>query len=311
MESGYQTLRRMKEAGLTPPPGRETATYRSLMAQPGLAGKRLAGIERPRLERPFRAELEQIEAEFNRSPTPDLLTRLKKLRFREKYDSEDNTTYLELIQDREALSKLPRHSPEFIAGDAAWNRKIMSLKKNTRKEFIMVRDNYHLFRQDPPSLLWDQRPYEPLAVRPDDFFPNVPCALLDFQPKAMHPLLRQTGAATSRAGDMSDVMLRFWFAHSLLPASKAMDGVWPGFGDLYDRCPSLRDPARGGSPLSDEGQICARAINQQQWGEVLEAFVEWPFRPSYAQLVGRLVDDHDHDDVDEAKSSAQGSVAAR
>ncbi|KAH8683546.1 hypothetical protein BGZ61DRAFT_358350 [Ilyonectria robusta] len=308
MESGYQTLRRMEAAGLTPPPGRETYTYRNLTAQPELAGKRLAGVEQPRLERPFRAELEEIEAEYNARPTPDLLARLKKLRFRQKYDHEDSSTYLALIQEREALSLLPPDSPEFIQGDAAWSRKILDLKKNTRKEFVMVRDNYHLFRQSPPSLLWDQRPYEPLAVHPEDFFPNIPCTLLDFQPKAMHPLLRQTGPTTSRAGDMSDIMLRFWFAHSLLPASKAMDGVWPGFGQLYDQCPSLRDNARGGSPLSGQGEVCARALNPQQWEEVLEAFIDWPFRPSYAQLVGRLVDDHEHDDVDdESKTSAQGA----
>ncbi|KPM41064.1 hypothetical protein AK830_g5473 [Neonectria ditissima] len=311
MESGYETLRRMHAAGITPPPGRETATYRNLTANPGLSGKRLAGVERPRLERPFRQELEHVEAAYRSAPTDELLARLKKLRFREKYDMEDSTIYLELLRDRDALQQLSPDSPEYIAGVAAWTERIQSLKKNTRKELIMVHDNYHIFRQDPPQLLWDQRPYEPLAVRADDFFPNVPCALLDFQPKAMHPLLRETGPLTSRAGDMSDMMLRFWFAHSLLPARKAMDGVWPGFGDLFDAVPSLRDPALGGIALPGEGEICARAINGAQWGDILQAFSEWPFRPTYAQLVGRLVDDSDKDggDDDEAKASALGSMA--
>ncbi|KAH7143592.1 hypothetical protein EDB81DRAFT_795961 [Dactylonectria macrodidyma] len=312
IESGFEVMRRMQEAGLTPPPGRETTTYKSLTAMPELAGKRLAGVERPHMSRPWRAELEQVEAEYAAWPTPDLLERLKKLRFRERYDTEDSTMYLELLQQREALFKLPRGTPEFREGCAAWIGRIQGLKKNAEKEFITLRDNYHIFRQQKPALLWDQRVYEPLAARADEFFPNVPCALLDFQPRAMHPLTRQPPRDTSHAGDMSDVMLRFWFGHSLQPASGAMDGIWPGFGDLYDTCPSLGDPAVGGSPLLDEGQVCARAINAHQWGEILEAFQNWPFRPSYTQLVGRLViDDHDSDDIeDEAKASASGSVVS-
>ncbi|KAK7397702.1 hypothetical protein QQX98_012933 [Neonectria punicea] len=313
MESGYATLRRMKAAGLTPPPGRETIAYTKLTANPRLARKRLAGVERPRLSRPFRQELEEIEALYNQTPTDEVLAQLKRLRFRDKYDVADSETYLELLRDRDALQLLPPDSPEFIAGSAAWSARVQSLKKNARNLFIVMRDNYHIFRQNPPQLLWDQRPYEPLAVHPEDFFPNVPCALLDFQPKAMHPLLRETGPQTSRAGDMSDMMLRFWFAHSLLPARKAMDGVWPGFGALADEVRSLRDPALGGCSLGGEAEICARAISGAQWGDILQAFAEWPFRPTYAQLVGRLVEEGERegerdDEDDEAKASAHGSA---
>ncbi|KAM0428847.1 hypothetical protein ACHAPT_006647 [Fusarium lateritium] len=310
LESAYNTLGRMKEVGLTMPSGRETFLYNAVTADESLLGQKLAGDRRPVLSRPFRSELDELETEFASSNDLEPSKRLKVLRFRGKYDFEYSTTYQELIQQSEAAARLFKTDPAaFAAADAAWNAKIQLLKKNTRKEFVIFRDNYHLFRQDPPVLHWDRRPFEPLAVRPEEFFPQVPCALLDLQPKTMARCLRNHGHL-ARTGGLSDVMLRFWYSYSLLPVSKAMDSLWPGFGKMASEIDSLRDASRGGSPMTGEGELAARCVNEKQWTEIVEAFLNWPLGPEYTQLVGRLMDEEveDEDDNKIGPGGAGGSM---
>jgi transcription factor 1 len=48
-------------------------------------------------------------------------------------------------------------------------------------------------------------------------------------------------------------------------------------------------------------------MNGEQWAEIMEAWMNWPFRPSYTQMLGRLVEDMDADgDEDDAKPGATG-----
>ncbi|GJN71190.1 hypothetical protein PLICBS_005252 [Purpureocillium lilacinum] len=313
VESGCRTLERMAAQGLVMPAGRETAVYKSLRADPSLMGQRLAGVRPPTVSRPFKQELQDLERGLSSSSDDDATAskRLKALRQREKYDQGDAALYLDLLREHEAVAALaakPGTSADDVArADAAWNERIDNLKKNARNEFNALRDSLHLFRQDPPALLWDRRAYEPLAARADDFFPAAPSALLDIQPKAMHPLLRQHGPGTSRAGETSEAMLRFWFHHTLQPIGRAMEGLWVGFGDLAGRCPSVRDPARGGSIVTGHGAVTVRAMNEAQWVEILQAWMDWRFRPTYAQLLARLaVADDDADVDDEVRGAAAG-----
>ncbi|KAF4958498.1 hypothetical protein FSARC_11018 [Fusarium sarcochroum] len=307
MESGFRTLDRMNQSGLTMPSGRETFAYNNIRKSPEFANQPLAGVKPPLLNRPFRQELEDLEADLVASDDKSTSSRLKSLRFREKYDVRDSQLYLDLLQERDALVRMYYESPAaFPAAEAAFNARIENVKKNTRKEWVMVRDNYHLFRQETPTLLWDQRTFEPLAVRADEFYPQVPCALLDFQPKAMNTYTRQHGP-TSRNGSISDTMLRYWWAHMLLPVTNAMDGLWPGFGDMISEVPSLRDPSMGGVPLNGSGELVARCVNEKQWAEIIKAFTEWPFKPEFTTLVGRLMDDQGKgEEEDESKSGALG-----
>jgi transcription factor 1 len=309
MESGYRTLDRMKKAGLTMPSGRETTVYKNLTANREYAGRLLAGVERPVHSRPFRQELEDAEREYATSKDKIPSPRLKALRFRQKYDVGDSALYLELLQERDRLKRLGFESPsELPAAEAAFDVRLDNIKKNTRKEWAMVRDNYQLFRQKEPVLFWDRRPFEPLATRADEFYPRMPCALLDLQPKAMNKYVRQHGP-TARNGTISDTMLRYWWQHMLLPVPKAMDGLWPGFGDQAPGLSSIHDPAQGGSPLSKHGALAARCVTEQQWSDIIKTWLEWPFAPDYTTLVGRLMDEYDNAatmDDDEGKSGAMG-----
>jgi transcription factor 1 len=306
LESACQTIQRMDAAGLSMPKGRETLMYTKLQEERQYLGQKLAGVRPPTFTRPFKQELEVLQQEL--SGSSELTKRLKALRQREKYDQEDSLTYLSLLQERDTIAKLAASSSAgFETANAAWDEKIDNLKKNARNEFNGIKDSYHIFRQSPPALLWDRRAYEPLSARGEDFFPNAPTALLDIQPRVMHPIFRQHGPNSSRSGDMSEVMLRFWFHHTLLPIQKAMEGLWGGFGDLVTECPSVRDASRGGTPMTGNGALTVRAMNGEQWAEIMEAWMNWPFRPSYTQMLGRLVEDMDADgDEDDAKPGATG-----
>ncbi|KAG5989161.1 hypothetical protein E4U43_004555 [Claviceps pusilla] len=309
IESACQTLQRMKAAGLEMPPGRETSAYLRLQSEPELLGQKLAGVQPPTITRPFKLELENLEQDSTGSA--ESMKRIRALQRREKTESKDALLYLDILQEQENITKLAsskrRPTAKFQKANLAWNARIDNLGKNPRNEFKGIRDSYHLFRQSPPALLWDRRAYEPLSARAEDFYPNAPTALLDIQPKSMHPLFLQHGPNTSRSGDMSEVMLRFWFHHTLLPIQKAMEGLWGGFGDLFDECPSVRDVSRGGSPMTGHGAVTVRAMNEEQWVEILQAWMNWPFRPSYTQMLGRLVEDMEVDaDDEDTKSGAMG-----
>ncbi|KAF5665309.1 mitochondrial transcription factor 1 [Fusarium heterosporum] len=311
MESGYRTIERMENAGLRMPKGRESPLYKNLTANREYADQPLAGVYPPMHNRPFRQELEELEDALANSDDKVVSTRLKSLRFRDKYDNIDSQLFLELLQERDVLLKLYNDSPaEYPAAQAAFDARLHSVKKNTRKEWMMVRDNYQLFRQKKPVLFWDRRPFEPLTARADDFYPQAPFALLDFQPKAMNKYVRQHGP-DSRNGTISDSMLRYWWQHQLTPVDKAMDGLWPGFGDLVSQVPSLRDPARGGTPLTGQAALSSRCITEEQWADIIKAYLEWPFAPQYSTLVGRLMDDFDGtiDDDDNTKGGALGGVS--
>ncbi|KAI9147551.1 Mitochondrial transcription factor 1 [Paramyrothecium foliicola] len=305
VESGYNALRAMTDQGLAMPADRQTKRYRELSADPSLIGAKLAAARTPVLLRPFVQEMEALEQAKDRSDNTK--ARLKALRTREKSAQGHYSTYLELMQQREAVLQLFKDgSPDFAAADRAWNERFDNMKKNQRNEFNLLWDGYHIFRQDPPVLHWDRRPYEPLVTRPAEFYPNAPTSLLDIQPKQMHPLFLQHGPGTSRSGDMATVLLRSWYQQTLLPVRRAMDSLWGGFGDLAGSCGSVTDPARGGSPMTGSAALAVRAVNERQWTELVGAWMDWPFRPTYVQLLGRVMEESADGDEDESRSGAMG-----
>ena len=310
MESGHNTLGRMKALGLTMPHGRETFAYKRLMEDQSLAGEKLAGLRRPWLQRPFKDELRDLEAQYPEGADRKTNPRLAYLRYRNKYDQEGNDAYLELFQLRDRIHELYKTHPEQVpALDAEYTGRLNLLKKNMRNEYAFMYDNYHLFRQNPPVLLWDQRHFEPLATSSEDFFPNAELALLDIQPRAMPDVLRDRGVGASLSSNISDLLLGYWLSRPSTPVTTALDGLWPGAGDLAAHVPSLRDPDLGGSPMTGEGEMVARTVNRDQWADIMQAFVDSPFRPTYAQLVGRLTEEGEPGmEDDETKGGGMGNV---
>ncbi|KAK2026300.1 S-adenosyl-L-methionine-dependent methyltransferase [Colletotrichum zoysiae] len=319
VDSARNTEARMKASGITMPEGRKQQITKQLGEQAAAGKGPQAGVELPHLHRPYLAEIKEL-AQACSDGALDIKQqkRLSYLRHQSKRHEEHAANYLDLLKEMKAIAQLRQSigegdgdkaavEAELAARDRAWNEKVGALGKNYHIDFRLIRDNLHLFQQDPPGLLWDRRPYEPLAVRADEFFPNVECTLLDIQPKAVHPLLLQMGPGTSRAGDYFEMLQRSMLETRAEPVSRSVERLWPGAAEgILPHCPSLHDPARGGSPATGHGELCSRVLSDKQWMELIEAFMAWPFRPSYHELIGRLADnDVENADDDSGASSAE------
>lgn len=310
-ESAANTLRRMEEQGIVTPKGRETSMLKAILDDPDLRNQHLAGHQIPRLRRPFYDELEDMESEDDNTGVTRDPKRLMQLRYRDKTTAKDSETYLDLLQLHDAMLKMRPTSKKFATTNADFDEYLETLKKNQRNEFFLFRDNYHIFRHNsPPALLWDRRAYEPLAVKPTEFYPNVPMCLLDVQPKTMHPVLRQLGPDSSRSGDFSNIMLRSFFNRTIHPVyPHSMDSVWPGFAETApEHCPSLWKASAGGSPMPGHGALPVRCMNEKQWIELVQSWMRWPFRPDYYKMLGRSMEHEEIDDESELRSRATGSA---
>ncbi|OAA70790.1 hypothetical protein LEL_09381 [Akanthomyces lecanii RCEF 1005] len=306
VESCAGAMARMEALGIEMPTHRQSETYKRIRRDPAaLMGKKLADTETPQLTRPYIQELNRLRDSVSPdSPSKDL-RRLKQLEYRDRHEHKLAGRFSTLLQQQLATAALAGTN-DFAAHDTAYTAAAARLPKNKAAEYRRLVDNHHLFRQAPPAMLWDRRAYEPLVTRPTEFFPNAPTTLLDMQPKAMDPILRQYGPATTRSGEMSDVLLHLWFANTLGPLEAGLDRLWGGFGSEIARCPSFGDPHRGGSPLSGAGRVPARCVNEEQWLEVMRAWMDWPFRPAYTQLLGRWAEEDSAADDEDTKSGAQG-----
>jgi transcription factor 1 len=290
LESIRGVLERMEACGTVIPPGRETSLVREFtgMSKQKQAAVQ-AGLTPAYFDRPYRAELEQLTAEFDAGKLSKAdqqkHRRLTDLRYKVQWELKRHKVIHDMLSDTSI-------SP------AEWAEKIKRLDKYLRIEFMLTRDNLHVFRQDPHVLTWDRRPIEPLVIKDTEFFPNVPCALLDIQPKAAHPLLREMGPGTNRAGDMFAVILSSMMRSSIDPLGKVLESIYPGAREgVLPACPTLSSGGAGG----DGGEHMppgyadwnARSLNERQLVEILEAWMDWPFRPGFSELVARESEDSD------------------
>ncbi|OBR05579.1 hypothetical protein CH63R_09699 [Colletotrichum higginsianum IMI 349063] len=329
LDAARAVAERMEEAGPTIPEGREHELRRLLREeQQRHDAVRVkapqAGVQPPMIVRPFLAELDALEKGLQEGkfvpPDSSMKTRASKewnrlmvLRHQKDQLAQGSTTYLRLLTELRRIGELRQSGAlkdgELEASISEWNEEVGALGKNHLSDFRIVRDNLHLFLQDPPALHWDRRAYDPLAVRADEFFPNVECTLLDIQPKPIHPLLRQKGPGTSRAGDIFELLLQSMLMSGMDPVSKAVARIWPGAVEwILPRCPSLRDPKGGGMPGEGHSELTVRLLNERQWMELLEAFMSWPFRPSYEELIGRIAEDVEY--ADDENTGAGSSFSA-
>jgi len=289
-----RALSRMRAAGIDIPRGRESGLVKEVQE----TAEKESGQQQAFVVRPYLEELEGLEAAFAKGeiqPKSAALKRLLALRYRLTRELKLGDTALRLLRERDALAAAHEAGEDpdgTLRREREWDAEILGMNKNLRSEILGMRDNLHLFQQEPPVMNWDRRELVPLTVKSTEFFPNAPCSLLDIQPKAMHPLLRAMGPRSSRAGDTFELVLRGMMDCGSEPVSKAIETVWPGAAEgVLPHCPSLRDRSKGGMPLSGYGEISVRTLNETQWVEILDAWMKWPFRPTFPQLVSRMADD--------------------
>jgi transcription factor 1 len=314
LESMRQALLRMKTGGFVTPKGRETRMMRLFLETGHPLDEPVPLTEEEAVyEKSFHKELEGLQAQYDagafntKSP---IYSRFRMLRAYSKWLERRGTKLLGFTRNFEAMAEAYEQALKAQAKGLETADSLLEKAKKLNEEYNaacsvlpeymvaqvkLMQDQLHSLRQPErlgPFMLWDRRPYEPLPVKASDFFPNVACTLLDIQPKAMHPALRAIGPGTNNAGDIFDMILGVMLLSFRDPIPKLLDQVWPGTAEgIMPLCGKLTDPEEGGLPIFGEAMVGARAANEGQLLQVLEEFLEWPFRPSYAELVGRLADE--------------------
>ncbi|KAK4443310.1 hypothetical protein QBC34DRAFT_417254 [Podospora aff. communis PSN243] len=311
LQSALNAALRMREAGIEAPPERQSIWLSKV--QPFLD----EGLtEVPKLDHPDQgahviSDFEQMEKAFAAgeiapgTPAYKLYTKRKNYH---KWLQTRSTQKEDMLREMKLVRDLweAGNTEEATKANEEWSRKVASRPGPVQTSFIKMRDNEHIFYQDPPLLHWDRRPYEPLMVRADDFYPRMACTLLDIQPKAPHWLVRDMGRnSLYRAGDSFELILRLATQAQSRPLSKTFEQIWPGATEsVLHECPSLRDIRRNGSPVTGHGELTARCLNEAQWVEILQAWVNWPFKPTFSELVYKVMD---HDVVDDGPGNKGGA----
>ena len=302
LHSSIGALRRMRAARMHAPKERETAGHKlaRTMRGPLTEGP---GKHPPVFKRPFTDTLSELEALHESKifdKKSDEYKSMKTYQWRLSAEEKRHKQLHEAMLAFDRITELEK-SGETSAAELKklgqeWHNLVHGKPKAFIQDLVTYKDNLHFIRQDPPLLHWDRRAYEPLTVRPDEFFPNVECALLDIQPKDVHPLLRQTGPQSNRAAEILDLVMGALHMHGIRPVRDILDAVWPGAADyIMPRWESIRDLDNGGLPSIDS-QYCAitpRTMNARQWEELLELWMKWPFRPELHELIGRTQDTDD------------------
>lgn len=319
MESMRLTLQRMEDKGLVTPKGYETAdieAFRHLQLNPKKPVPLYEPIEVAGTM--SSNELRELEEKLLQDPQDEDHPDVKRARQLRNYEDRLDGSLIKVLDFCQRYDKIieayeQADHPENKASRGPMRRKAKKIETDWLKEFeclpnylrdevLNARDAIHAMRQPEPILCWDRRPYEPLPLENTDFYPNIPCALLDIQPRAPHPLLRDTGPGTKNAGDYFDSLVSMAF-NVRAPLPSRLDSMFPGLGDgILPKCKSLQDLTQGGLPMNlmEKAGINTRILNQTQMLEILDKLMKWPFRPTLEELLGRT-GDVDEDDSEEVK----------
>ncbi|ROV90363.1 hypothetical protein VMCG_09740 [Cytospora schulzeri] len=331
LESMRLTLNRMKEGGFVTPEGRETRMMRLFLESGRPLDKPVPLTEEEAIyEKSFHKELEVLREQYKQGvfTTKDpIYPRFRMLRAYSNWLEKRASRLLQFTRKYEEVWEAYGKALEAKAKGWKTAEKLMERAKQLNEAYNvacdalpeymlaqvkLMQDQLHSLQQPEhlgPLMMWDRRPYEPLPVKATDFFPNLACTLLDFQPKAMHPGLRAIGPGTNNAGDIFDMILGVVLQSVREPIPELLDQVWPGTSEgIVPLCPKLTDPEQGGSPLFGEATVGSRAANEGQLLQVLEEFMKWPFRPSYPELVGRLADEKLIDETSIMSEDGTGSL---
>ncbi|KAM7205116.1 hypothetical protein V8F20_003253 [Naviculisporaceae sp. PSN 640] len=299
IESVQRVIERMRDQGIVIPPGRESSLYLANADRKDkvIAGQQPAEFTTPRT-RVFDELVQATTADSSKQQR-------RKLQVRRGYYKRKEVTYEaihELLKERQALEAAfmaAGDDKEKLAAlkerEEQWEEQINRHQLHIRKAWQPTLDNLTAIRQDPSLLMWDRRPVEPLQVKPNEFLPNFPCALIDIQPKAVSRQLWQGGVEREkRAPDIANLLLQHLLCFGTTPVPESLRKIHPGADqDIMPGAPSIRDPALGGSPLSGWGALVGRCLNERQINELMAAWMESPFSPNFQDMVRSTYADDD------------------
>ncbi|PBP17334.1 hypothetical protein BUE80_DR011908 [Diplocarpon rosae] len=165
----------------------------------------------------------------------------------------------------------------------AWERAFAALGADCREDLKNNIENRIAMSSDPPLLLWDRRECEPLKLHPHEFWPQKEMCLIDIQPKAMWPVLRDN----RENQDILEYLLGSFFTMSAQSVKHALMGLVPGAYEwLSEECKTLKDVRKGGNP--DLDKLSVRVLTDEMLQDMVEAWTRWPWKPSRYEIMSRM-----------------------
>ncbi|KAG9235343.1 hypothetical protein BJ875DRAFT_272777 [Amylocarpus encephaloides] len=296
--STAKVLERMRAAGVSTPPGRESLPQLQLSQADISSIQMTSKPQRDLVERQRRFDRGdftkyKVGLEKNRHNYTDEWLGMQRLAFRSasivnRAADVDKLTLKgkDLILRQQAIHAVDSEEAQqerenLINLRRELNNEMVELPSVAHKTSAHINlDHWRMLIQDPPNLMYDRREYEPLRVSPQEFFPNHELALLDFQPRPLWPCLREDYSARF------DIFEYIYAQISSSPSSSIQEGlkvVWPGFAEWLEvDCPSLRDPTKGGDP---DLNISVRCLSVDLYEAIVESWLRWPVRPTRMEML--------------------------
>lgn len=124
-----------------------------------------------------------------------------------------------------------------------------------------------------PMMQWDRRPFEPMTVAIEEFWPQFPMRLLDLKPRSEalgDDLMNPTESTHIKRG-----LIKALFTHPASPLLESIDRLGPGARDILP--PEFKDSSTGG--MLNPEHLPTKSITREQLIALTKAYIEWPFRP--------------------------------
>jgi transcription factor 1 len=176
----------------------------------------------------------------------------------------------EILETNDGQEQKKKH--ELIAELTEQQENLKDTLANIHKNKCPIDVDEALGLQSPVTRLqWDERPFHPLLVHPDEVWPTSRMSLVDIQPKPVPA--GQDVSFLEHFGDFLVALLEK--AHLSLP--EALEAICPGASEIMAEVPALMDPKKGGRLNMNELRV--RMLTLEMVDGLCKAFKEWPFRP--------------------------------
>lgn len=275
-QSPQQTVEGWEEAGISQPPLQQMSEVQEIIQSS--AQQRTPYVGRP---------AKYYTPEFSRMKSLQRFQTAKARRYDKLGQLRSGLDNIYSMQ-REVLGidESERHAleEELKQRTYAWMEAFNELSFGEQETLSIMVDNDRAVVTNPPTLLWDRREFEPLKVRSAEFFPHRKMCLLDIQPKSLWPVLRENFPENY---DVFEYIVGQLLILPTQTIKRGFSALAPGAYDyLIAECPSLTDPAKGGS--SDFELMTVRRLTQDMLKEIVEAWVRWPYKPTRFEVMSKM-----------------------
>jgi transcription factor 1 len=162
-----------------------------------------------------------------------------------------------------------------------YEKAVRNRNENVRQQVFSDLDDRIGLCSPVARLGWDERPFEPLVMQPDEVWPANRASLIDVEPKL-------TPGQTFESYQYFQDFVTGLFSRPAMPLPEALDQLQSGASQLIEDVPVLRDVKRGGR--LDMNHMRIRMLTTEMLEGLSNAYREWPFRapgashPNYFKL---------------------------